>query len=675
MKPTAFPEIELILKQDSEIKALAQHGIINYLKTFELYQFTEFLEKIKHYNGRFTRSTFYPEKNGRTKFTSSSFHRKHWSALLKPSVWIALGQLNSRVDQKIQTLHKQWWARIVRALPTSEELARLIEGHEFLLLEKSAKAAWQEIHQQKIENPQNQVLYEQIIFYLKPFINSSYFLTEKNRVLNDLLARLHVSSHSEESSVDDIVHYVLSCLNRLGVIDQLKDFTNERQTDRFLKNPHYCGMDGDLYSKIIALIERHGSKRHILSLHQLPIFNEHTPCFPSKNFSRKGRVFAVPTALADDIPRFKPWPAWMFPNRYFRYQYFRKKHALLHILKTTAPEKSKKIILVDQSSLEKIKRSATLITEEFDKIRREIDNIQTKSSRNFLERWKAIVEERKNYLEKKLSSESNILQSIASPIPIPKTTDSTPNPSSDVLSVQESSVNVKSYPRLNAKQKKILNHFFHIHSQKNIGTLTLKKLSQILKVARASQCETEDFFNHECRRYLSVPFFETLAQYWTAEPERAKGNPDSDTQSLFASCLSDYFMLSAEPAIKEYRLDFNTLFRKILAQQLQNLCEKIIQDYGKGLLSHEKISDYHTYLRTLLAISDQVPRLHNWLATLGKELVLIQNPHILEVKCRAILDGISTHRPSASTLFWKKSKPPSQITEEHPINLAEGAAL
>lgn len=645
MRPKAFPEIELVLKEENEIRALAEHGLLNYLKTFELPCLIEFLEQIKLYNSRFSTQNFHPEPNGKTKVFSSEFHKNHWEILIKPSIWIALSQINSRNDEKIQALGNHWLPRIVRAFPTSEKLSEIIENEELAALKKMAEAAWHEIRRKKSFDAANRTVYEQIIFYLRLFINSTHFLNEKNRIMNDLLARLHVSSHSEDSHVDDVVHYVTSCLNHLNASQVLGKKINDAQTERFLKNPHYRGMTAVLYSKIIHQIETHGSKRQIESLHRLPVFNENSQSLPTRNFSSNNHVFAVPVFLLNHIPRFKPWPAWLFPNRSFRYRYFQNKHWILQLMKTDNPpsNSSKEIASINKQALEKMKSSLKALNEEAGQVEAEVRGARAKSTKVFLEQWRTCVHEFKNQIAEKVSRDSSILESLSIAI-----SSASPNYSEkEDLKMNDSSINVRHFSAFNKKQKRILDDFFYISSKKDIQLFPIKSISRLLKNVRLSLLEMDDAFSHECRRYIVPNFFSVVGTFLINKSQLNWMLLKPDEIRIFVSCLYDYFSLSSEAMVKAFRIDFASQLRQIFIHQLHILCESIIYDYKLASLSPEKISDYHKYCRELLLITGKNPRLQSVVSELYKELSQITNPHVLEVKCMAILEGIFENRLSA----------------------------
>ncbi len=661
MKQNAFPEIELVLKEENEIKALERHGTLNYLKTFELHRLTKFLEKIKLYNSRFKTQNYHPEREGKTKFFSSEFHKNHLNALLKSSTWIALGQVNPREDEKIQALASHWIPRLSRSLASSEELAGILENKELEALTEFATAAWKEARWKRIFDPANRGIYDQIKFYLRSFINLNHFKTEKNRVINDLLARLHVASYSENSTSDDIVHYVVTCLKNLNVVQQLcgcalgpngQHYLTEKQITQFLKKPHYCNMNESLYAKIIHQIENHGSKRQVLSLQKFPVFNENTKILPTRNLSRKNHLFAVPTFLMDYIPRYKPWPVWLFRNRHFFYQYFRKKQWFLQIMKTEAlgqPE-GEDLIHINQPSLEKIRWARNIASVEANKLNEEIDEIKSQQSKIFLKKWQECVLQFKENLDQKIKSESEVLESVSIAIP------SSPHPVESFMEMNSTSVNVKLFNGLNVKQKKILDTFYRINNSKDIGKLKQKEVTSLLKQAHLSFLESDDFFSNECSRYVNPVFFAGLGAYLLNHSIQNWMHKNQEERRLFMTSLFDYFSLIKETRVKEYGINFIVPFTKILINQLKIVCENIIHDSSLNILSNEMVNHWHAYLRDLILVSEKNFQLKIFVSTLCKELTLITNPHLLEVKCRAILEGIANNRLSPASKLWKKEK-------------------
>lgn len=678
MRPKIFPELELVLKEENESRAFERHGLIDYLKTFQLSQLIAFLERLKFYSARFTNPTIYPESEGKTKLFSSQFHQNILSVLIKPSTWIKLGQVNPRIDEQIQALHNHWIHRMYRSLASSTELSNILENKELEALRELATEAFHQTRRRKKTDPNNRAIYGQILIYLKPFVKGTEFQNEKNRVLNDLLARLHVSSYSEENSTDDVVHYVLRCLKNLNVADQLSQCRvgeesgiSEKQIQQFLKKPHYSGMNPDLYSKIILQIEEKGSPRQIASLRRLPIFTENTKTFPTKNFRRRHHLFVVPSFLVGFIPRFKPWPAWVFPNRYFRYQYFRKKQGFLHLLKMGIQNSEHEIIQVDQLIVEKMRWASKVANLEFQKISQEISATKSSRSRIFLKTWQTHIHEFKKQLDERITRDSEVLHSISLAIPAENCQEIAPK-SQTLLKMNASSVNVKSLTKLDAKQRKVLDGFYQASSTQNLDSLTLNEMSALLKIARASFSETEEFFMLECRRYLDSRFFSAIAAYLISKASTnwMRENPREKEHFLF--CLSDFFQLSREDSLAKTLAEFISPISEIFLKQLQMFCENLVHDYSLGFLSPEKIADYHAYLSQLIRVAEQNPKSLGFILTVFTELKLINNPHLLEAKCCAILEGIRSKRFSASSLFWKKTLEKQNISPTNP-SISAGA--
>jgi hypothetical protein len=634
MLPKPFPELELIVKGEYERKALDEHGVMNYLRTFELRRFNEFLSKIQNYNDRFLKPKMHPETDGKIKFISMNFHKRHLEVLIKPATWIGLSQLNPRIEDKIQSLSRQWLPRILRSLVSSENLSGILENNDLDDIAWLAKRAYREAKWSKILDRKHKEIYEQILLYLEPFVKLKNLELEKIRVLNDLLARLHVASHSESGSSDDVVHYVVQSLENLGIGSQLtgcclpgenKSYLTEAEMDRFSRRPHYLGMNAVLFSTIIRKIETHGSEKQKESLLKLPAFNENSQHFQTINIVDGNHTFVVPSFMKDFIPRFKPWPAWLFPNRYFRYQFFKKKHWFISILKMDAPAN------LLQS-----------IQEEIESVKQEMSRIKDAKTRVFLERWGGCLLGVKHTLEKQKLADAEINETLQTLAPKQE-------PAPEATSA-------KTIKTLSAKQKQVLDVFYQTHFSKNVANLPIRSMAKTCKYARLSFIDREDYFSNECLRYINPQFFSAISFYLT---EKASTNcllmPEQDRR-YYMACLLDYFAMSQEASIQEYPVNFKAQFTKILLLQLKCLCLALTEDYNTGRLTSEKVDDFHVYLKDLILIADQNPLLDHIFVKLCREWISIKNPHLLHVKFVVLLEGISQNRLSAPSLFGQNTK-------------------